>query len=178
LPYQAGLVQHTDTFPSKKVHDIDGQKVVLLCKSLCDVLLAQPVAGLPASDPRTVLKPDLSSVDDKPDAAVAVTNPDDAPRGQGEQEEVNAVSINAAGVFQTLARMMQQGSGSWLVSPVTREGDYLLTSDKALDRMTKDHPHLTRFMLMTWLRMNSALDLRNNKIFLHAPVQGESQEAH
>jgi len=167
---QAGFVLHTDTFPSKKVHDINGQKIVLFSKPLCDVLSAQPASSfLPKSNTRTVLKPDAGLSESDPEIVSADKRRHD--HAQKEQQASDPASMNPAQACEALARMMRQGSGSWLVSPVTREDAYLVTSDKALERITKDHPQLPRLALSMWLKMNPILHLRDNKICLHAPEQ-------
>jgi len=77
---------------------------------------------------------------------------------------------------EALAQMMRKGSGAWLVDAVVRKGNMLCTSDKALDRIAHEQPHLPRLVLASWLKMNPVLHLENERLYTHG--QAEPQPEH
>lgn len=134
-----------------------------------EVALAQrPIVADPApikSVPKVEVSPELEpettethvenvEPEDSPVPAQVLSGPADlGAKPTLEDDAFVPRTITAKQAMQELIEMMREGKGRWIVSGVRREGDNLVTSDEAFDRIVNEYPDvISRTQLRTQMR--------------------------
>lgn len=97
------------------------------------------------------------------------------PKGRkNKQEEINSEDllpkvITAKKAIEQLIEMMTKGTGRWLVTPVTEESGFIVTSDKALGKIADEYQSLNKHLLRGAFKepaINEHLKIGQGKLYL------------
>lgn len=134
---QAGAIRLDAILPGRKVHIIEGQKVLLFSPNWITAINAV-YKTLPSQPIQAISSETLSLADNPKDnspveALSLQTTPDRSLEGLSCEQTILSA-------LQQLKQQIQQGQGRWLAAPVTVARGEWCTRDQALDRLLQDHP--------------------------------------
>ena len=174
---RAGALAPDPILPGRKLRDVAGGKAIVLVKALSDAVtaaLATPRderendADRPRKGRATVPAPPAAGEGDRtarpPGAFGEATEP-----GAADPEAGLSGAMTPAAALAALKEMIRDGSGRWLVHPVVEENGYLVTDERAFDRIAAENPGIGRHLLRglsSGAQRAPALRLRGGKLYL------------
>lgn len=149
---QAGAIVPDAILPGRKVHIIEGQKVLLFSPAWTAVINAvyKTLPAQPQAISSEITRP--LAVESEEETPVGGLSRQTTPDRALEELSCDQTILSA---LQQLKQQIQQGQGRWLAAPVTVVRGEWCTRDQALDRLLQDHPsHFDKNYLIYHINLN------------------------